>query len=157
MALIIGLIENSIPPLLAFAPGVKMGLSNVVTLTAIIILGISDAFIILFVRCFLGSVFGGNLIALMYSIPAGFLSLVIQIFLYKFVFPRISLMFVSLIGAIVHNIVQISIASVVVSTNLLPMLPFTLIASIIAGLFVGIVSYLCVKYLPKRVYLDIIE
>lgn len=153
LALIMSLIENSFPPILAFAPGVKMGLANVVSLIALIILGVPDAFIILIIRCVLGSVFGGNISALLYSLPAGLIALSVQTVLYKFLFPRISLMAISFIGACIHNAAQLTIASLMLNVNLVAVLPLTLLASLIAGLFVGVVTYLTVKFLPKSVYL----
>lgn len=154
IALILGLIENSLPPLLAFAPGAKMGLANVVSLIAFIVLGATDAYAILLIRCILGSIFGGNISSLMYSIPAGMISLTIEIIMFKFLFPNISLISISFVGAIFHNLTQLVIASIIVNFNLLAVLPFTLIASLIAGLFVGVVTWLTVKYLPKKVYLN---
>ncbi len=153
LALIMSLIENSFPPLLAFAPGVKMGLANVISLIAVIILGVPEAYIILLVRCTLGSIFAGNVSAMMYSVPAGFTALTVQVLLYRFVFARISLMAISLCGAVIHNITQLFIASLILKVNLLAVLPLTLAASVIAGLFVGIVTYITVRYLPKKVYL----
>ena len=149
-ALVMHVIESSLPPLLAFAPGAKMGLSNVVSLVALFILGASDAFI---VRCLLGAVFGGNIWSLAYSLPAGIVSLTAETILIKFVFPRVSLVSVSFIGALCHNAVQLAVASVTVGVNLLPVLPLMLLASVVAGLFVGFAAYFCVKYIPSFVYI----
>lgn len=152
VALIMSLVESALPPLLAFAPGAKMGLSNVVTVLAFILLGYSDAYIVLVLRCVLGSVFGGNIAALMYSLPAGLISLTVQILLYRFLFPKVSLMGISFCGAVLHNVVQITVACLIASTNLFALLPLMLLASVIAGLFVGIVAYFVIRYLPKSVY-----
>ena len=54
-ALLMFMIENLFPPLLAFAPGAKIGLSNVVTLITLILIGVPDAFIVLVARCVIGS------------------------------------------------------------------------------------------------------
>lgn len=152
-ALVMHVIESSLPPLLAFAPGAKMGLSNVVSLVALFILGASDAFIALILRCLLGAVFGGNIWSLAYSLPAGIVSLTAETILIKFVFPRVSLVSVSFIGALCHNAVQLAVASVTVGVNLLPVLPLMLLASVVAGLFVGFAAYFCVKYIPSFVYI----
>ena len=131
-----------------------MGLSNVVTLLALVLLSYTDAYLVLLLRCFLGSVFAGNIGSLMYSLPAGVLSLTVQLVLYHFLYRFLSLMSISFAGAVVHNAVQVAVASFTVQTNLSLMLPFMLLASVIAGLFVGLVAFFVIKYLPKKVYAD---
>lgn len=130
-----------------------MGLSNVVILTAIIILGYMDAAIIQLVRCLMAGIFAGNVSALMYSVPAGIMSYAVMALLYRFLFPKVSLMGISFAGAVVHNMTQVFVASLILSVNMAPYLPVYILFSIGAGLFVGIVSFFVVKYLPKRVYL----
>lgn len=148
-------LESLLPPLLyAIAPGSKLGLSNLVTVIAFVILGYADAFIVLLLRCFLGAVFAGGITSLLYSLPAGLLSLTIQILLFRFVFPRLSLMSISFIGAVVHNLTQLFVASLIVNQNLMIALPVYLITGIAAGLFVGLAAYYIIRYLPKKVYLN---
>lgn len=154
IALILNLIENALPPLFAFAPGARMGLSNVVSLVALMILGYGEAYIILVLRCILGAVFSGQISALLYSLPAGLLSLTVQLLLYHFCIKYISIMSISLFGAVVHNAVQVAVASFTVKVNLMAMLPLMLLASLLAGLFVGITAFCIVKFLPRRVYAD---
>lgn len=152
VALLLNLVESMLPPMLPYAPGAKIGLGNLVTLVAFVLLGYADAYLILALRCLLASVFGGNVSALIYSVPAGFISLAVQILLYHFLFGFVSIMSISFAGATVHNAVQVAVASAVVKTNLMAMLPFMLAASIVAGLTVGITAFLIIKYLPKKVY-----
>lgn len=59
IALIIFIVELRIPNLVPI-PGVKLGLANIITVYAVYHLKASETAIILFVRIFLGSVFGGN-------------------------------------------------------------------------------------------------
>lgn len=154
IALIMHYLESMLPPLLAFAPGSKMGLSNVVTLAAIIFLGYFDAFIVLIVRCFLGSLFG-NVFGLIYSLSGGTCAFIVMSLLYRFLCPKVSLVGISVAGAVMHNIVQTIIAaSIAQQINLILILPFMLVASIIAGVFVGLVVYFLVKYLPLNLFID---
>jgi heptaprenyl diphosphate synthase len=154
IALIMHYLEGMLPPLLAFAPGSKMGLSNVVTLAAIIFLGYFDAFAVLIIRCFLASLFG-NVFGLVYSLGGGICAFTIMSLLYRFASPKVSLMGISVAGAIVHNIIQTLIAATIVQQiNLILILPLMLVASVIAGVFVGIVVYFLVKYLPLNLFWD---
>lgn len=151
-ALVLHVVESALPPLLVFAPGAKMGLGNVVSLVAVFILGVADAYFILTVRCLLGAVFGGGIWSLAYSLPAGLISLTVEVLLIKLLLPRISLISVSFTGALLHNAVQLFVASVTVGVNLLPVLPLFMLASVIAGLFVGFATYFTIKYLPPKTY-----
>ena len=72
IALIIFVVELLVP--IPFpVPGVKLGLSNVVTLFALFACGPVDALIILLLRIGLGTIFGGNLSAILYSLAGGLL------------------------------------------------------------------------------------
>lgn len=154
LALLLNLVESLLPPFLPYAPGAKIGLSNLVTLVALVLLGTWEAYLILALRCLLGGIFGGNLTALLYSVPAGLFSLTVQVLLYRFAFRFFSIMGISFLGAVVHNATQVAVASCMVRTNLMLMLPFMLLASVVAGLFVGIIAWLVIKYLPKKVYMS---
>ena len=72
MALALSYLENLFPLTLAIPiPGVKLGLANVVTLFALFALGPGEALLILLARCFLGSLFAGNVNALLFSLLGG--------------------------------------------------------------------------------------
>lgn len=147
------MVENAFPPLMAFAPGAKLGLSNAVILSALILLGYTDAFMVLLVKVLLGSVFSGNVSALLYSMPAALLSYATMAILYRFVFDKISIPSISLLSAVVFNGVQLGVAGYIAGVNLAGILPVMLLASVIAGLIVGMTSWLLVRYLPKKVLL----
>lgn len=157
MALLLAWLESTLPPLFAGMAGAKMGLSNVIALVALVILGASNAFVIQLMRCLLGGIITGGVFGLAFSIPAGLLSLGVMALLYRFVFPKISLMGISFAGAVTHNLVQVGVACILVSDiHIVGMLPFYLLASAAAGLFVGIVAYFIIKYLPENLYSDLI-
>ena len=71
IALTIFMVEAQIPPLVPL-PGVKIGLSNIVTVFAVFALGPKEAASILFCRIFLGSIFAGNFSSILYSAAGGF-------------------------------------------------------------------------------------
>jgi len=153
LALIMYFLENLIPPILVFAPGSKLGLSNVVLLCALIMLGVIDAFVVAIVKVFLSGVFAGNIFGIIYSMPSSILSLTVMSLLYLLVFPKVSIMCISFVGAAVFNFVQLFVASLIVNNiYIISLLPLMLLASTFAGLFVGLVTFFIVKYLPQKVY-----
>ena len=137
------------PPVLAFAPGAKLGLANVVSLCALVMLGVVDSFVVVVVRCLLAVLIVGNPASLMYSLPSAVLALCSMVILYSFVFPRISLMAISFVSAVVFNIVQLVVASLVVhNIYIMFYFPIIFLASAGAGIFVGLVAYYVIKHTP---------
>lgn len=141
IALIIFIVELRIPNLVPI-PGVKLGLANIITVYAVYHLKASETAIILFVRIFLGSVFGGNLSAIAFSLCGGLLCLAGMLLMRK-VIDENHIWVCSIIGAVLHNIGQTAAAVAVV----IAYLPFLLVSGCIAGLFTG----LCAQVLVKRI------
>jgi heptaprenyl diphosphate synthase len=150
-ALILSLVESVIPPLIAFAPGVKIGLPNAVILITLILFGPVDALAVLVAKCFLAALFSLNPFSLVYSVSGGAMSFIVQYLLYRFVFPKISVFSISLTGAITHNLTQLLVASLIVRTNLFYLLAINLTASVLAGLTIGFIVYFTVKFMPQKV------
>ena len=103
MALVLSYIERFIPlQMFIPLPGIKLGLANIVTLMALFFLGEKSAFTILVLRCLLGSLFGGGIFGLAFSMTGGLLSMTVMC-----IFKRcrlISIYGVSILGAAAHNI-----------------------------------------------------
>lgn len=131
-----------------------MGLANAVILVALVLLGTTDAYLIQSVRLLLSAVFAGSLSSLIYSVPAGMCSLTVMAVLYRFLVPKCGLLTVSFIGAFTHNLVQLFVAGLVAGVSFMPLVPLMMVASVIAGAAVGIISAFTVKYLPKSLYLQ---
>lgn len=145
IALTIFIIENQIPPLTSI-PGIKLGLANIITLFALIIMRPKDAFIILILRVTMGSIFSGQIMTFLYSMAGGILCLTAETILMRFM-PLKNTWAVSVIGAIVHNTVQITVAALVTMTvGVFFYLPYLIIAGIITGTFTG----LCVQFAVKK-------
>lgn len=148
-SLILYIIETYIPnPLIILFPGAKLGLTNIITLISLILLGIKDTFIIVTIRVILSSIFSGPLSYLLFSIGGAYLSLILMYVASKI--SGFSLIGVSIIGAIGHNIGQLIVASIIVENVLtIGLLPFMLIASLVTGIFVGMVAKYCVPLVGK--------
>ncbi len=146
-ALTIFVVEAQIP-LPVPLPGVKLGLSNVITLFALMWLGKRDAFLILICRIILGAIFISNLSVLIYSLSAGLVCLFAEAILLKFLDKRY-ICEISIIGAIVHNTVQVACAEVITKTAaVFAYLPPLIIVAIITGAFCG----LCVKFMYEKLF-----
>ena len=78
IALTIFMVEAQIPSPVPL-PGVKLGLSNIVTVFAVFVLGPAEAVLILTGRIFLGAVFAGNFSSILYSAAGGALAIAVTI------------------------------------------------------------------------------
>ena len=74
IALTIFLAEAQLPVIPI--PGVKLGLANIVTVYTMFVLGPGDALLVLSARVFLGAVFSGQMMTLIYSAAGGFLRVI---------------------------------------------------------------------------------
>lgn len=151
LGLIVFVIENQFPPL--FVPGAKMGLANIFSLAALILYGPIEAFIVVVVRTFLGSLFAGNISMLMYSFTGGVISLAVSSVLMYIAYPRVSLMAVSIVAAVVHNIVQNTVYVLVTNTpTMFGYMPYLALIGILSGAIVGAVVELIFKRVPLSVF-----
>jgi heptaprenyl diphosphate synthase len=113
--------------------------------------GILGGYIVLLVRFLLAAVFG-SINSILYSLPSGLISYTIQVVLVKLLMTKLSVVSISVIGGVLHNLMQTLIATLITGVNLYSLVIYTLPAGFIAGLFVGIVAYLILKRLPDKFY-----
>ena len=140
MALALSYLENLFPLSLAIPiPGVKLGLANIVTVFALYAMGAGQALLILLARCFLGSLFAGNMNALLFSLFGGLCAMGAMILLVRF--RGLSIYGVSIGGAAAHNCGQIA-AAVLTLGSAAPLyyLPVLLAVSLLTGGLTGLAA-----------------
>lgn len=133
LALALSYTERFIPLQMVIPlPGVKLGLANIVTLVALYTLGAKHAAVILVSRCFLGSLFGGGITGLMFSLTGGIFAMAVMAISSKI--PFLSIYGVSILGAAAHNIGQICAAMVLMNSVYIgAYLPYLLLISLFTG------------------------
>lgn len=152
IALTIFVIEAQFP-LPIPVPGIKPGFANIVTLFALLYLSPKNAFLILLGRILLGSIFSGNPSVLLYSLSGGVSSLFAELLFLK-IFGRKFITEISIVGAIVHNTVQILCAALITkSTAVFAYLPFLIVAALLSGALCG----LCILGIDKHFSFGIIK
>lgn len=134
-------------------PGVKLGLANIVSLLALIMFGWREALYVAVSRVLLGSLFGGTLLGPAFAMSMGgaLLSVISMTYIYKKHRRLFSLVGVSVVGAVAHNVAQVALASIIVySPGLLWYTPYVLLFAIPTGLFIGLaVNYFFAKIPAK--------
>ena len=148
IALIIHVLETQIPPLVPI-PGIKPGLSNIITVFALYRLKKHEAVMVVALRVLLGSMFGGSLSALMYSAAGSALSFCVMLPLSFKLSPKYMFL-LSVLGAVAHNLGQILMAILVTRTpSLIMYLPLLTVSGCIAGLFTGLCAAVLYDRLSK--------
>lgn len=145
LAMVLSWLE-SLVPISAVVPGMKLGLTNLVVLFALYRMSAADAAMISFVRVLLVSFTFGNAYAFAYSLAGAVLSLLIMWGLKCS--GRFSPVGVSVAGGVGHNLGQILVAALVLETGkIFYYLPVLMASGIAAGVCIGVLGGILVQRL----------
>ncbi|HIT90033.1 MAG TPA: Gx transporter family protein [Candidatus Merdenecus merdavium] len=138
LTLILSYVETLIPiPLMI--PGAKLGLANLAIILMLYLRGPKEALVLSAVRVVLVGFLFGNMAAIMYSLGGTFLSLGGMWLLKRT--NKFSMISISAVGGVLHNIGQFIIAMLVLqSKGLYFYLPFLIIIGCLTGVIIGIVA-----------------
>ncbi len=127
---------ESLVPLSMAAPGMKLGLTNIVVVFALYRMSLRDAAALSLVRVLLVSMTFGNAYSFAYSLAGAVLSLAVMAALKRT--GKFSILGVSIAGGVGHNLGQIAVAMAVLGTARLAWyLPALLVSGTLAGAAVG--------------------
>jgi heptaprenyl diphosphate synthase len=149
LALIFSYLEKFIPvEWIIPIPGIKLGLANIVTVAALILLDAKSAATITILRCILANMLFGTPMSMIFAISGAILALTIMTVL-KTGYNRIySVIGISAAGAAAHNAGQIAAAALVMkSAAVFYYLPLLLVASLVTGFVTGIVAQTIIRRL----------
>lgn len=135
LAIILGYVETLIP-VFAGIPGIKLGLANLSVLFILNRYSCKEAAFVSVVRIIVIGFLFGNMFSIVYSLAGASLSLTVMTLLKKK--TEFSLSGISVAGGIFHNMGQLVIAMLIVeNTTLLYYAPALLISGIVTGLLIG--------------------
>lgn len=145
IAMVLAWVEIQLPPLTTAVPGIKLGLPNIAIIFILYRFGLKEAAAVSFVRILAVSLIF-NPATLPYSLAGGFLSLLGMALLKKT--DLLSTTGVSVAGGVLHNVGQVFMAMLLLSTAGLGYYMIVLaVTGIVSGVFVG----LCGGFAVKRV------
>lgn len=148
LAMIFSYVEAVLPIPLG-VPGVKLGLANLVVVTGFYGLRPVEVFSILLVRILLSALLFGNGVSLLYSLAGGIFSFFLMLGLRKV--KGFSVVGVSIAGGVAHNAGQIFVAMwVVKSKAVLYYLPVLMVAGVLAGMLMGLLSAKVLSVLRRK-------
>jgi len=139
--------EAMLPVLNALpVPGAKLGLANIVTLLTLVLLGYREALVVVLLRSLLASLVAGTFLTTTFYLSfAGALgSGLVMGLLYRFGRGHLSLVGISICGAVAHNVSQLLVAALLIlQAGIFMYLPYLLLFALPTGYFTGlVVSYL---------------
>lgn len=148
-ALVLSIIESGFTlPIPIY--GIKLGLANIITIIVIAFWGLPETLVVVIARVTLASLYTGGFIIFLFSISGGILSAVVMALAYKWLSRKLSILGVSILGSIAHNVGQLGVATIVMRDWAVMMyLPVLLISGIIMGCFVGLSSNYLISALKK--------
>ncbi len=161
LAMILAYVEILIPVSFGI-PGVKLGLSNLVTVL-ILMIGktergldvrrLFDALIVVIARIVLIGFLFTNLYAMLYSLSGGLLSLLLMWLISGSM--HFSTTGISVIGGITHNLGQLLVAALIVEQlQIFYYMPVLLLAGTVTGFLTGIVTNLIINRRGVKEYYD---
>ena len=148
LAMILSYVESLIP--FSFGvPGIKLGLTNVVTVIMMYTYGIPGALGVAVLRAVLSGFMFGNAFSIIYSVAGCVLSFIFMYILKNT--NHFAIISVSAAGGVMHNVGQLIVAANVVKTySVIYYAPVLIIAGVFTGIIIGIVSDEIVKRIGNR-------
>ena len=133
VAMVLNYVEATIPTAAFLPPGVKLGLSNIVTMYCLFFLGGKYAVMMSSFKSFFVFLTRGFTAGLL-SFSGGLCSVGVMILIMFITKKKASYLILSVAGAVSHNVAQIVIASLLTRTMLIAAyLPVLIISGIAAG------------------------
>jgi len=148
--IILLMIERMLPPLPIFPPNFKLGLSNIIVMFTAFSLGGKDAFTLGVLKGFFNTLLRGTMAGLL-SLSGGLISITVILLLNKISKGKISIIILSVLGAISHNMGQLAMASFLMGSHLvfIGFLPVLLIAGAVLGTLTGIAAKIIMPRLSQ--------
>lgn len=146
IALILSYVEALLPPIFVAVPGIKMGLPNIAIIFVLYRFGLKEAAAVSLVRLAAVALLFGNAMTLIYSLAGAVLSLTLMSLLKRS--NLFSMIGVSIVGGVSHNLGQILVAMWLMETVEIGYYMIILtITGTIAGILIGLAGSFVLKYL----------
>jgi len=143
---VIFIFESMIP---APLPWAKLGLSNLVVLLAVYYYGLIESITVSWLRIVIGGLFTGSLFSPAFALGfcGGTLAVLSMWSARKLFGDRFSAVGISIIGAVFHNIGQLSVAHflLIKHSSIWNFLPIMIMGSLVTGAVVGFVACLILE------------
>ncbi|MGZ9586385.1 Gx transporter family protein [Paenibacillus marinisediminis] len=151
VAVVLGILESMFPTQLLFpVPGAKLGLANIMVLTCLYFLNGRDAFALVVLKTLLMTLILGTFSAFLFSFFGSLFSFIVMYGLLKIGRGKISLIGISVVGGVAHNVGQLTAAVIIFhSSKIFLYLPPLMLLGVVTGVFVGFAAKYVTTSLSK--------
>lgn len=152
-ALILSYVESLIPFTFGI-PGIKLGLPNLIVILLLYsgkkpLTGIREAALVNGMRIVLSGFLFGSLYSILYALAGAAFSFIVMLLARKC--SCFSMVGVSVLGGVFHNVGQIMVAMLVVETfAVLYYLPFLIVSGVVTGALLGLAGMEVLPYLQQH-------
>ena len=149
LAIALSVLESWLPAFIA-VPGIKLGLSNIVVMYCVFLLGASGAFTLAVLKA-LFVLFTRGLIAAALSGAGGAASICVMLLLISMQKHTASYSLISMAGAVAHNMGQLALAALLLGTGriMLYYLPVLFFSGLIMGMLTAVLLRAVMPYFSK--------
>ena len=149
LAIVLGIIESLLPIKLPI-PGLKLGLANIMVVIGLYYLDFKNMFLVIMLKTVLTTLLLGTFSMFAYGFVGALLSYVCMMVAFKASKENISLMGISMIGGVMHNIGQILVAMILIKTKAIAhYMMFLLPIGLLTGVVIGLVAKLVMTRLNE--------
>ena len=149
LTIVLNLVENMVPPITALPLGVKLGLSNVVIMYCLFFIDYKKALLLAILKSVFVFITRGFTASVL-SLSGGLSSVIIMIVILYMSKKKASYLITSVIGAVFHNLGQITVATLILETNFfLYYFPILLVSGVIFGVITSVVLRVVMPYVRK--------
>lgn len=150
LAVLMGYVEMAVPSPVPI-PGVKLGFANVIILIALYFMGGKAAIGINIIRVMISALLFNGVSGLLFSIAGAAASFTVMILIKNI--KGVSIIGVSVMGGITHNLAQIGVAALILDTpGLIYYFPALLVSGTVTGVVTGLIAKYCLKNIEKAGY-----
>lgn len=148
--LILGYIEKLFP-LVPAMPAIRLGLSNIVLLFAMVLINPKSTWYLLTIKILLGGLLFMGPFGTIYTAVGSFTSLIVMLLLYKS--KALHFIGISVAGSIAHTIAQALVAIPLLGLGVvMAYAPILLVSALVSGAGIGIVSQKVISHMKKIDY-----
>lgn len=157
VAVVLGIVETLLPFTVS-VPGAKLGLGNIMVLTCLVYFKGKDALTLIVLKTILTSFILGAFSTFLFSFLGALASFAVMLAPLRLGKGRFSLIGISVLGGVAHNLGQLAAAAIVLgSTKIMFYLPFLVVMGLVTGIFVGYASRYLVQAIDKLALFDRIK
>ena len=142
VAVLLGYVESLFPPIVPL-PGIKLGLANAVVILLLYTGSAEKTWMVVLLKVVLCSALFGTATSFIYSISGGIVSLVIMMAAKRL--NVFSIIGVSSLGGIFHNVAQLICAYLIIGKGALFHLPVLCVAGALCGMLTAVAAKILIE------------